>query len=128
MIYRIKPIVYCPAAAVISVVKSAYMLQVKEPEKFGNSLYTKFKIQWSLTDTFAEVAGEVEVKTIHTLEYNIEQLAEGRRYFIRASFGNPKGYGPFCASRPRSLVPSSWRNVDHKAPRIRWDLREGSLS
>jgi hypothetical protein len=93
--------------------------QVKEPEKFGNSLYTKFKIQWSLTDTFAEVAGEVEVKTVHTLEYNIEQLAEGRRYFIRASFGNPKGYGPFGASRPRSLVPSSWRNVDSKAPRIR---------
>jgi hypothetical protein len=96
-----------------------FVFQVKEPEKFGNSLYTKFKIQWSLTDTFAEVAGEVEVKTVHTLEYNIEQLAEGRRYFIRASFGNPKGYGPFGASRPRSLVPSSWRNVDSKAPRIR---------
>ena len=54
---------------------------MKEPEKFGNSLYTKFKIQWSLTDSFAEVAGEVEVKTVHTLEYNIEQLVEGRRYF-----------------------------------------------
>ena len=87
-------------------------VRVKEPEKFGNSLFTKFKIQWSQSDNFAEISGEVEVKTIHTLEYNIEQLTEGARYFIRASFGNPKGYGPYCASRPRALVPSSWRSVD----------------
>jgi len=93
-------------------------VRVKEPEKFGNSLYTKFKIQWSKCDTFKDIAGEVEVKTIHTLEYNIESLTEGQRYFIRASFGNPKGYGPFCASKPKSLVPSSWRNIDQVPPRI----------
>ena len=97
-------------------------VRVREPEKFGAgsgaSLYTKFKIQWSKSDSFTEVVGEIEVKTIHTLEYNIENLTEGSRYFIRASFGNPKGYGPFCASRPRSVVPSSWRNVDKVAPRI----------
>jgi len=81
-------------------------------------LYTKFKIQWSKCDTFKDIAGEVEVKTIHTLEYNIESLTEGQRYFIRASFGNPKGYGPFCASKPKSLVPSSWRNIDQVPPRI----------
>ena len=35
------------------------------------------------------------------------------KYFIRASFGNPKGiYGAFSASRPKSRVPSSWRSVD----------------
>ena len=93
-------------------------VRVKEPEKFGNSLFTKFKIQWSQSDNFAEISGEVEVKTIHTLEYNIEQLTEGARYFIRASFGNPKGYGPYCASRPRALVPSSWRSVDKVEMRI----------
>ena len=93
-------------------------VRVKEPEKFGNSLYTKFKIQWSFSDSFTEIEGEVEVKTIHTLEYNIENLEEGKRYFIRASFGNPKGYGPFSASKPRSLVPSSWRNVDDRRSRL----------
>jgi len=93
-------------------------VKVKEPEKFGNSLFTKFKIQWSHSDTFSEVVGEVEVKTIHTLEYNIEGLIEAKRYFVRASFGNPRGFGPYCASRPKSLVPSSWRNVDNKPPRL----------
>jgi len=93
-------------------------VKVKEPEKFGNSLYTKFKIQWSFKDTFSDIEGEIEVKTIHTLEYNIENLIEGKRYFIRASFGNPKGYGPFSASKPRSLVPSSWRNVDDRQSRL----------
>jgi len=110
---------HAPVEVAASVTGSSCInIRVKEPEKAGNSLFTKFKIQWSLQDTFSEVEGEVEVKTIHTLEYNIENLAEGTRYFIRASFGNPKGYGPFSASRPKSLVPSSWRGVDQRAARI----------
>ena len=110
---------HAPVEVAASVTGSASVhVRVREPEKFGNSLYTKFKIQWSRSDSFSEVVGEVEVKTIHTLEYNIENLHEGTRYFIRAAFGNPKGYGPFCASRPRSVVPSSWRSVDKVGPRI----------
>ena len=97
---------------------STVLVRLQEPEKFGNSLFTKFKIQWSKSDSFNEVVGEVEVKTIHTLEYRIENLNEGTRYFIRAAFGNPKGYGSFCASRPKSVVPSSWRSVDKVRPRI----------
>jgi hypothetical protein len=38
---------------------------------------------------------------------------------VRASFGNPKGYGPFSAASPKSVVPSTWRSVDKKEPRIR---------
>jgi len=110
---------HAPVEVVASVTGSSSIhVGVKEPEKAGNSLFTKFKIQWSLQDTFSEVEGEVEVKTIHTLEYNLESLMEGCRYFIRASFGNPKGYGPFSASRPKSLVPSGWRGVDQRPPRI----------
>ena len=110
---------HAPVEVVASVTGACTVhVRVREPEKFGNSLYTKFKIQWSKTDSFSEVVGEVEVKTIHTLEYNIQNLHEGTRYFIRAAFGNPKGYGPFCASRPKSVVPSSWRSVDKIGPRI----------
>ena len=29
------------------------------------------------------MVGEIEVKTIHTLEYVIEGLSEGKRYFVR---------------------------------------------
>ena len=112
----------CPHAPseVISSVTGAHTVNVvaREPENIGNSLFTKFKIQWSKSDSFKEIVGEVEVKTIHTLEYNIENLTEGTRYFIRVAFGNPKGYGSFCSSRPKSVVPSSWRNVDNVQPRI----------
>jgi hypothetical protein len=33
------------------------------------------------------------------------------RYFFRAAFGNPKGFGPYSASTPKSVVPSQWRNA-----------------
>ncbi len=52
----------------------------------------------------------------------IDNLEDAERYFIRASFGNLKGFGPFCASMPKSVIPSSWRSVLGKAPRIRNQL------
>ena len=97
---------------------STVKVRVREPEKFGNSFYTKFYDSVEQGDAFSEVVGEVEVKTIHTLEYNIQNLAEGIRYFIRASFGNPKSYVPLTASRSKSLVPSSWRSVNKVPARI----------
>lgn len=38
---------------------------------------------------------------------------------FRASFGNPKGFGPFSASSPKSVVPSTWRSVQKKDVRIK---------
>ena len=38
-------------------------------------------------------------------------LEDAERFFVRASFGNLKGFGPFSASIPKSVIPSSWRNV-----------------
>ena len=75
------------------------------------------------------------------LECRIPNLLEGQRYFIRASFGNPKGrvtsfctnlvefvqklatlcskgFGPFSGSTPKSVVPSTWRSVEDRTPRL----------
>lgn len=45
------------------------------------------------------------------------------RYFVRASFGNPKGFGPYSAATPKSVVPSSWRTVDERVPRVQNQLQ-----
>ncbi|KAI8436203.1 hypothetical protein MSG28_004274 [Choristoneura fumiferana] len=44
-------------------------------------------------------------------------LTRGRRYFFRAAAGNVKGWGGFTVSTPRSVVPSSWRDVSTRASR-----------
>lgn len=45
-------------------------------------------------------------------------LTKGRRYYIRACLGNMKGWGTCKASTPDSVVPSSWRDVEHKEERF----------
>ena len=52
----------------------------------------------------------------------MDGLEDAERYFVRASFGNLKGFGPFSASSPKSVIPSSWRNVQGKNPRIKNQL------
>ena len=99
-------------------------VRVCDPEMIGHGPYTKFKVQWCHTDSFSKIEGEVTVtEDVTGLTCAVSGLAEGRRYFVRASFGNMKGFGPFCASTPKSVVPSSWRSVKEHVPRFR-DQRE----
>ena len=99
-------------------------VRVCDPEMIGHGPYTKFKVQWCHTDSFSKIEGEVTVTVDVTgLTCAVSGLIEGRRYFVRASFGNMKGFGPFCASTPKSVVPSSWRSVKEHVPRFR-DQRE----
>ncbi len=100
-------------------------VRLLEPEQVSNrSLFTKCRIQWSHADSFARVEGELTAAAdpARGLEFKIRALAEGKRYFVRASFGNPKGFGPFSASTPKSVVPSSWRSsldgAEARVPRI----------
>jgi hypothetical protein len=94
-----------------------------EPEMVGHGPYTRYKVQWCHTDSFAKIEDEIVVtEDVTRLTYNVSGLTEGKRYFIRASFGNMKGFGPFSASTPKSVVPSSWRSVEDRVPRIRDQL------
>jgi len=47
---------------------------------------------------------------------------------FRASFGNPKGFGPFSASSPKSVVPSTWRSVQKKDVRIKNQVKINLLA
>ena len=116
---------HAPSSVLASVTsQTSIKVQVGEPAPVGPySLFTKFKVQWSPCDTFAKISGEKVIACSsdegQKLECIVDNLKEGQRYFVRASFGNPKGFGPFSAASPKSVVPSTWRSVDNKVPRIR---------
>lgn len=117
---------HAPASVEVNVVGPCRVsIHVRVPEFAGKTLFTKCKVQWSRTDdTFKSIEGEQILTDVGvTSECEVENLVEGKRYFFRASFGNPKGFGPFSASTPKSVVPSSWRSVEDRLPRIT-DQRE----
>jgi hypothetical protein len=114
---------HAPEAVTLQVLgPDSISVRLRSPENLGNkSLFTKCRIQWSHMDTFARLDGEMVV-TEGVMgkepEVCVKNLVEGRRYFVRASFGNPKGFGPFSAASPKSVVPSTWRSLENRVPRL----------
>lgn len=53
------------------------------------------------------LAGESTVENMRHLEYEIEGLAKGNKYYVRVSAWNMKGYSPFTTAKPSYAVPSS---------------------
>ncbi|CAH2106139.1 unnamed protein product [Euphydryas editha] len=82
-------------------------------------IITKYKVEWSSRADFSNVCGcrEVVASGASSTRVLIAGLTRGRRYFFRAAAGNIKGWGPFTVSVPRSVVPSSWRDVSSRASR-----------
>ncbi|XP_037872636.1 ankyrin repeat and fibronectin type-III domain-containing protein 1 isoform X1 [Bombyx mori] len=81
---------------------------------------TKFKVEWSSRADFSNVCGVRELTSSGAnvgTKALITGLTRGRRYFLRAAAGNIKGWGPFSVSVPRSVVPSSWRDVSCRVSR-----------
>ena len=121
---------HAPSSVQASVTgQTSIKVQLGEPDPVGPySLFTKFKVQWSVSDTFTKVSGEKVIVCSsdegQRLECLVANLKEGQRYFVRASFGNLKGFGPFSAASPKSVVPSTWRSVDKKVPRIRNQVKK----
>uniref|UniRef100_A0A0K2TZ33 Uncharacterized protein n=1 Tax=Lepeophtheirus salmonis TaxID=72036 RepID=A0A0K2TZ33_LEPSM len=74
--------------------------------------YTKYKVQLGSSASFRRIRKEVVVsEKLGRGPYRvvIQDLRPGTRYYIRAAFGNLLGYGPYSASRPVYVIPSSWR-------------------
>ena len=64
-------------------------------------------MEWSCFEDFMPLAGESTVENMRHLEYEIEGLAKGNRYYVRVSAWNMKGYSPFTTAKPSYAVPSS---------------------
>ncbi|CAG9093930.1 unnamed protein product [Plutella xylostella] len=86
-----------------------FMPVVKDPP-----IITKYRVEWSSRGDFSNICGTREVASSGATtgtKLMAAGLTRGRRYFFRACAGNVKGWGGFTASTPRSVVPSSWRDV-----------------
>ncbi|KAM3959207.1 LOW QUALITY PROTEIN: ankyrin repeat and fibronectin type III domain containing protein wide awake [Aphomia sociella] len=90
------------------------------PAQRDPPIVTKFRVEWSSRADFSNVCGTRDVAATGTnsgTRVLAAGLTRGRRYFFRAAAGNIKGWGPFTISVPRSVVPSSWRDVSSRAVR-----------
>lgn len=83
-----------------------------------------FTVQWSSREDFMIIIGERIITEWNMFQgtmgasCHINELIQGRRYFFRACSGNVKGFGSFILSNPKSIIPSSWRDIESKEQRF----------
>lgn len=74
-------------------------------------------VQYSSRQDFSIVIGEKFISDWKDHEgtlgvnFQFNNLIQGRRYFFRAASGNMKGFGSYKSCNPASIVPSSWRDI-----------------
>ncbi|RXG54385.1 Ankyrin repeat and fibronectin type-III domain-containing protein 1 [Armadillidium vulgare] len=98
----------------------------QQPLHQQNVVITKYKVEWSV-DEWKNVEGHVELFDLRRMSAVIEGLSQGRRHHFRICAGNVRGYGPTVATTPPSAVPSSWRDIDNRKPRmdgLLWELED----
>ncbi|XP_005748523.1 uncharacterized protein ankfn1b isoform X3 [Pundamilia nyererei] len=110
------------APSVVSLsVSSSTSLKVdfQEPLCVNSAVVTKYKVSWSGNPSFSPLLGEMIVDDATQLECNITGLTSGTYYYVQVSAYNMKGWGPWKISTPACAAPSSWRDIDGRAPRQR---------
>ncbi|XP_053708883.1 ankyrin repeat and fibronectin type-III domain-containing protein 1-like isoform X1 [Synchiropus splendidus] len=88
---------------------SSLFVVIKEPEGSNMGLITRYKVEWSSTESFKNVLGSAEVTETKNPSYSIRGLTTGVQYSVRVRAYNVKGWGPPQDSTPGSIAPSSWR-------------------
>ncbi|KAF3704505.1 Ankyrin repeat and fibronectin type-III domain-containing protein 1 [Channa argus] len=74
-------------------------------------------MSWSCAPSFSPLVGEMVVENTSLLQCNITGLITGTYYYVHVSAYNMKGWGPPMVSTPVCASPSSWRDIDGRAPR-----------
>uniref|UniRef100_A0A0M3JWQ8 Ras-associating domain-containing protein n=1 Tax=Anisakis simplex TaxID=6269 RepID=A0A0M3JWQ8_ANISI len=79
--------------------------------------FTRISVEWSLSDKFTHVEGEMIEKDLRNNRTQISGLRKGLRYSIRVSPGNIRGFGSPCIATPRLTLLSGWDDViDNSKP------------
>ncbi|GBP88655.1 Ankyrin repeat and fibronectin type-III domain-containing protein 1 [Eumeta japonica] len=92
--------------------------ETRAPATKDLPLVTKFKVEWSSRGDFSNICGSRDVAAgVAGAQVLATGLTRGRRYFFRAASGNLKGWGQYTVSTPRSVVPSSWKDVSCRVSR-----------
>lgn len=88
---------------------SSLLVIIKEPEGQRMGLITRYRVEWSTSDSFKRILGSAQVTETKNPSFCIQGLTAGVHYFVRVSAYNVKGWGPPQCSTPVSAAPSSWR-------------------
>ncbi|XP_059809723.1 ankyrin repeat and fibronectin type-III domain-containing protein 1-like [Hypanus sabinus] len=81
----------------------------EEPRKTDTLIITRYKVEWSYSETFETRVGVAVVEDLKSLQLAIEGLVTGVVYYVRVSAYNMKGWGPPKLSSPACASPSSWK-------------------
>ncbi|XP_066422078.1 ankyrin repeat and fibronectin type-III domain-containing protein 1 [Molothrus aeneus] len=91
----------------------------QEPLSVNSAVVTKYKVEWSSSEDFSPLAGEIIMDNLHSLRCSITGLRTGQRYYVRVSAYNMRGWGPPCKSTPEYASPSNWKDCSGREPRHR---------
>ncbi|KAG5262388.1 hypothetical protein AALO_G00274620 [Alosa alosa] len=98
---------------------SSLRVHFQEPLCVNSATVTKYKVEWSLSPSFNPVLGEIVVEDTTHLQWDIGSLTADTYYYVQVSAYNMKGWGPAQTSVPACATPSSWRDIDGRAPRLK---------
>ncbi|RMB95340.1 hypothetical protein DUI87_28327 [Hirundo rustica rustica] len=91
----------------------------QEPLSVNSAVVTKYKVEWSSSEDFSPLAGEIIMDNLHSLRCSITGLRTGQRYYVRVSAYNMRGWGPPRKSTPEYASPSNWKDCSGREPRHR---------
>lgn len=108
---------------------NSVLIKILQP--IENSVCTKVKVQYSSREDFSIIFGEKVIAEWKDFEgtmgvnFQLNNLIQGRRYYFRAGSGNIKGFGSFKSCNPKSIIPSSWKDTNScEITKIKTDQKE----
>uniref|UniRef100_A0A670IBM4 Ankyrin repeat and fibronectin type III domain containing 1 n=1 Tax=Podarcis muralis TaxID=64176 RepID=A0A670IBM4_PODMU len=91
----------------------------QEPHSMNSAVVTKYKAEWSYSEDFSPLAGEIITDNLQSMRCTITGLTMGRIYYVRVYAYNMKGWGQPQTSTPPCASPSNWKDYDGREPRHR---------
>ncbi|XP_072847038.2 ankyrin repeat and fibronectin type-III domain-containing protein 1 [Pogona vitticeps] len=94
----------------------------QEPHSMNSAVVTKYKVEWSCSEDFSPLVGEIIMDNLQSLRCTITGLTMGRSYYVRVYAFNMKGWGQPQTSTPPCAAPSNWKDYDGREPRHRGQI------
>ncbi|XP_064006586.1 ankyrin repeat and fibronectin type-III domain-containing protein 1 isoform X2 [Pogoniulus pusillus] len=91
----------------------------QEPLSVNSAVVTKYKVEWSSSEDFSPLAGEIIMDNLQSLRCTITGLRTGQRYYVHVSAYNMRGWGPPRKSTPECASPSNWKDCSGREARHR---------